>query len=352
MAGLWITVPELGPDYETSEYASQAVEAASYVMWALSGRKYSGTTTVTERYVRFTPLLNTRLLQETALLNARINKSLEMIEPWISAETRIRLRGQPVHEIKAVRSVTGQVFSQDDYYMVDRSTLQFQTGVLVVPADIEITYTFGSNPPVLGKMAARRIAMEFIKLWEGDETCALPERVTSITRQGVSYTLLDSQDFLQEMRLGIYEIDLFLKTTNPNKAQRRSKVFSPDLSRARRYTTKPLKLPQTVLDIIVSKTGGDVSISLATLDAEFLENEPGWTTELMLRSYDNSRSMSLTGSDYITIEDGTLTLTVPYSLAYGVVKMVDSGTYDLYATNSSEETSLITSGNLKIDMTL
>lgn len=352
MAGLWITVPELGQDYETSEYAAEAVQAASYLMWVLSGRKYSGTTTVTERYVRFAPLLNTRLLQETALINARINKSLEMIEPWISAETRIRLRGQPVQQISAVRSVTGQIFSQDDYYMVDRSTLQFQTGVLVVPADVEVTYTFGATPPVLGKMAARRIAQEFIKLWEGDETCALPDRVTSVSRQGVSYTILDSQDFIQEMRLGIYEIDLFLKAVNPNKAQRRSKVFSPDLSRARRYTTKPLKLTASVLDITVGKTGGTKTIALADLDAEFLESEPGWTVELIIRSYDNSRNYTFTAEANIDVASGNIVIVLPYATTQSVLKMVDSGTYDIYATNSSDETSLITSGNLILDMTL
>ena len=351
MAGLWITVPELGQDYETSEYAAEAVQAASYLMWTLSGRKYSGTTTVTERYVRFAPLLNTHLLQETALINSRINKSLEMIEPWVSAETRIRLRGQPVSKITAVRGVTGDIFSPDDYYLVDRSTLQFQSGVLVVPADVEVTYTFGTTPPVLGKMAARRIAQEFIKLWEGDETCALPDRVTSVSRQGVSYTILDSQDFIQEMRLGIYEIDLFLKAVNPNKAQRRSKVFSPDLSRARRYTTKPLKLTETVRDFTIGKTGGTKTMSLASLNAAFLGSEAGWTLELIVRSYDNTRNFTFTSEDNIEVVSTNLVITLPYATTQSVLKMVDSGTYDIYATKNNA-TSLIASGNLVLDMTL
>lgn len=351
MAGLWITVPELGPDYETSDYAAEAVQAASYLMWTLSGRKYSGTTTVTERYVRFAPLLNTRLLQETALINSRVNKSLEMIEPWVSAETRIRLRGQPVSQISAVRGVTGEIFSPDDYYMVDRSTLQFQSGVLVVPADVEVTYTFGTTPPVLGKMAARRIAQEFIKLWEGDETCALPDRVTSVSRQGVSYTILDSQDFIQEMRLGIYEIDLFLKAVNPNKAQRRSKVFSPDLSRARRYTTKPLKLTETARDFTIGKTGGTKTMSLASLNAAFLGSEAGWTLELIVRSYDNTRNFTFTSEDNIEVVSTNLVIALPYATTQSVLKMVDSGTYDIYATKNNA-TSLIASGNLVLDMTL
>ena len=73
--GLWVTVRDLGPQFETSDYAPEAVKAASYLMWALSGRKYTGVTTVTERYVRFAPLINTRLLQEAAILNSRVNKA-------------------------------------------------------------------------------------------------------------------------------------------------------------------------------------------------------------------------------------------------------------------------------------
>ena len=50
MSNLWITPEELGT-YAESEFAYEAAKAASNILWALSGRKYSGVTTVTERYV-------------------------------------------------------------------------------------------------------------------------------------------------------------------------------------------------------------------------------------------------------------------------------------------------------------
>lgn len=348
--GLWVTVADLGPDWETSDYAQEAVRSASYVMWALSGRKYTGLTTVTERYVRFAPLINTRLLQEAAIVNSRINKSLELVEPWVSAETRIRLRGQPVREIKTIRNVGGDIVNQDRYYLVDHSTVQFSEGALIVPADIEISYSYGAEPPVLGKMAARRVAIEFIKLWTGDSDCALPERITSVSRQGVTYTVLDSQDFLQEMRMGIYEIDLFLKTNNPNKAQKRSKVFSPDIPRARRYTPEKLNLPVSEKDIVVSKNGGSVTLSLTSLSAEFLEDEAGWVPELIIRSAGGTKFKALPESS-VVIDSGNVTLTVPYMTAYGILTLVNSGTWDLYATKNSE-TTYIASGNLTVDMTI
>ena len=66
----------------------------------------------------------------------------------------------------------------------------------------------------------------------GDDECVLPQRVTPISRQGVSWTLLDPQDFLDNGRTGIYHVDLFLRTVNPDRARLRSRVFSPDLHRA------------------------------------------------------------------------------------------------------------------------
>ncbi len=50
MSNLWITPEELG-EYEDTEFSYEAAKSASYLLWALSGRKYSGVTTVTERYV-------------------------------------------------------------------------------------------------------------------------------------------------------------------------------------------------------------------------------------------------------------------------------------------------------------
>lgn len=349
-SGLWVTVSDLGPEFEHSDYAAEAVSAASYIMWALSGRKYSGTTTVTERYVRFAPLINTRLLQEAAIINSRVNKALSIVEPWVSGETRLRLRGQPVQEVVTVRNVGGGIVSPDSYYLVDHSTIQFSEGALIVPADIEISYTYGAEPPILGKMAARRIAQEFVKLWEGDSECALPQRVTSVTRQGVTYTVLDSQDFLAEMRTGLYEIDLFLKTSNPNKAQKRSKVFSPDIPKARRYTPKPPVLPvNTTTDLTVGRTGGTLSILLADIDAEFLYTEAGWVPELVIRSHGESKFKSLSPAA-VSVSATHVTFTVSYGDAQGVLKMVDPGTWDLYAARNGT-TVPVSSGNLRIDIT-
>ena len=349
MSGLWLTVADLGPEWETSEYAEEAVKSASYLMWALSGRKYTGTTTVTERYVRFAPLINTRLLQEAAIINSRVNKALQIVEPWVMAETRIRLRGQPVREVLSVRNVSGEIVSPDSYFVVDHAMIQFSKGALIVPADIEVSYTYGSTVPPLGKMAARRVAIEFVKLWEGDDDCALPDRVTSISRQGVSYTVLDTQDFIQEMRLGIYEIDLFLKTVNPNKAQKRAKVFSPDMPMARRYTPKGTVYPATTLDMTVTRAGGQLAINLVALNAVYIGTEAGLTKQLIIGNWGNTTSLTLPPAA-VSVAGNTATLTVGYSDAANVLGLADPGTWALYVTNVSNQISLIAYGNLVVNV--
>lgn len=87
----------------------------------------------------------------------------------------------------------------------------------------------GQDPPEVGKLAAAALATELVKSCVG-ETCALPERVTNISRQGVDMTLLDPQQFLTEGRTGLYLPDLFLSTYNPNGLQRRSTAWSPEVT--------------------------------------------------------------------------------------------------------------------------
>jgi hypothetical protein len=206
-------------------------------------------------------------------------------------------------------------------------------------------------------MAARVLALEFAKLWAGDEDCALPQRITSVSRQGVSYTILDQQDFLDELKTGLYVVDLFLKSVNPDKARAKARVFSVDVPRGRRYTPKPLVYTaNTAKDItVVRSTTGTITIPLADINADFFINEANWTPSITVRNWSQSKSVTL-ASTAATIdeEDETITITIAYSDAIGAVGMADSGTYDLYgvrpslANPSIDEVVLVTSANLKL----
>jgi len=234
MAVTWIT----GEDTNDpgSPHADAAAEAASWVLYKLTAEKYPGIQTATEWY---------------GLDNARCTSCdiYGLYDTWTSDNNfpfphphftvpagprGIRLRGQPVTSIETVE-IDGELVDSSRYSLYnnavlirsDNSCWDFNSGV-------SVTYKYGQNPPELGRIAAIRLANEFILSVTDLENCSLPDRVTAVTRQGVSYTILDPQTFLTEGRTGVYEIDLFIKTANPDRARKRPKIFSPDIPGGRR----------------------------------------------------------------------------------------------------------------------
>jgi hypothetical protein len=367
-SGLWISPDELG-DYSNTEYAYEAASAASYLLWSMSGRKFTGPTTVTERYACV--LRNNRLGPSTKtnspvlfggdvynIPSGDFDEYSELVADGMSPESRIILRGRPVTKIHTIRNRLGKYIDSSQYYLVDHSTVQISAGTPWTPCNTEITYTYGAPIPLAAKMAARKLAIEFAKLWSDDPTCALPQRVTSITRQGVSYTVLDQQDFIDELKTGMYEIDLFLKTVNPDKARAKARVFSVDNARARRYTPKALYYPTGPKDIVI--TGGQtgtITLALADINAEFLVTETTWTPSITARSYSGLRSFQLPPSAVsVNRVAQTITITADYASCIAVLGMADPGRWDLFVSRpdlsdpSIEDVVLVTSGNLSISL--
>lgn len=314
MSNLWITPEELGV-YADTEFAYEAAKAASYLMWSLSGRKYSGTTTVTERYVcatlsyRYGP--SVRNNKAELILGDVYNIPYTDMDSYtavttdgLSPQSRLRLRGRPITKIHTIRNRAGVVVDPSSYYLVDHSTIQAVSGAKWTPCDIEVTYTYGTEPPTLGRLAARTLAFEFCKLWNGDDDCMLPQRVTSVSRQGVSYTILDSQEFIDDLRTGLYVVDMFLKSVNPDKARAKARVFTPDVPRGRRYTPKAYKLAASDMDIrITPNSTGTTNVALEDINAMFLVEELGWSPYIIVRNYSENTSVTLT--DTVTLSDPT-----------------------------------------------
>lgn len=365
MVALWVQASELG-DYANTEYAQEAAQTASYLMWAMSGRKFSGVTTVTERYTCV--LRRQRIGESTKTTQAVLfggtvydipsgefdfDEQSSLTVDGISPESRIKLRGGPVTKVISIRNRVGTVLDPSLYYLVDHSTVQISAGAAWTPCNTEVTYQYGAEPPTAGKMAARTLAIEFAKLWSDDETCALPQRITSISRQGVNYTILDQQDFIQESRTGLYAVDLFLKSANPDGARRRSRVFSVDAPKARRYTPKPnVYTTNTQCDITLSgNTTANITMSLANLSATFLTNTVAWTPSVVLRSVSGLRTDTLSATySTVNVAASTITVSVPYANAMPILGMIDPGYYDLYGNHSNGSTVLIKSANLRINM--
>lgn len=218
-------------DYET---ALAACEFATQMLWSQSGRKFHTGTVATERYIVDRTWISPYTLTPVrgSVVYDR-DWGVYIVDPYDWNNRKIRLDGVPIKSIGSVTSLAdGRVLDPSEYTVINKAFLQLDGPI---PRGIEISYTYGQEPPKTGRMAAKVMATQFFYLWSGrEEHCSLPDRVTSVTREGVSWVLLDNQDFLDDLKTGIYIVDMFLKSVNPDKARVKAKVFSVDMPRGRR----------------------------------------------------------------------------------------------------------------------
>lgn len=90
-----------------------------------------------------------------------------------------------------------------------------------------INFDWGRTVPMGGQVAAGALALELAKAMCNDSSCQLPQRVRTITRQGVSMAVLDGFDDLDKGRTGIWLIDSWVASIVSSPLP--STVRSPDL---------------------------------------------------------------------------------------------------------------------------
>lgn len=247
MVAAWITTDQLSDP--TSVHAEDAIAASSFVLFHLSGRKYGGVRTTTESYCQIgldeigfstyygpygqpLPGPSGYPAAYPELRNGVITNRACGFCSDCGCTHLLKLRGAPVIEVTAVR-VGGSDLDPSAYVVYDHSFIAAPNKCWATCDDIEVRYSYGTGPPPLGQIAAAALADQYILAMADDDECALPQRVTQISRQGMSWTLLDPQDFLDKGRTGIYQVDLFLATVNPDGARLRARVFSPDIPHGR-----------------------------------------------------------------------------------------------------------------------
>lgn len=222
MAHLWVTAAELSQP--THPDASYAIEVASWIMWRLSGEKYPGISSSTEWYGT-DPVIYADGYPDDG--GARAQYVLDGSQ----SIRRLRLRRSPILSVEAV-TVGSDSLVPTDYFIANSAYLVLADNTYWrLSRGIEVEYTHGMNPPRAGVRAAVKLADEIILALNESADCRLPDRVQSISRSGVSYTILDPQDFIKEGRTGMYEVDLFLAAANPAHALKKPKVFSVDKPR-------------------------------------------------------------------------------------------------------------------------
>jgi hypothetical protein len=230
---------------------NEAILAASQVLFVLSGKRFAGNCSTTVR-----PCVRSIYETRPVILDGSVDYDF----PWTVCScqrgrdcgcttlSEITLGASPIRTITRVRidgvDLDPTRYRVDDHrYLVrlpdadgvnpgwpccqrlDRAATEDET--------FEVQFTYGREPPEIAKRAAAELACQLALSCSptGAGTCRLPQRVQSISRQGVSMTVLDPFNFLDNGRTGLYICDLFLATYNPSGVRRPGAVMSPDWGR-------------------------------------------------------------------------------------------------------------------------
>ena len=233
----WATEADLPDDHPELAPGrwDELLLVATEIMWALSGRRWSG---------RGTPPCSAsatlRMQQSSmagwwpagmdAIRGAGFGHDY-IARPSVQAQRVVKL---PHDETTLVTAVTigGEPFAAWHHrgawlYRDDGAGWQECDG-----QDVVVHYEWGQLPPVGGTRAMLLLAIELGKSEIGDSSCRLPKRVVNVTRQGISMALLDPQTFLTRGKLGMPDIDQWLASVNPKGYAERGSFWTPDVLRA------------------------------------------------------------------------------------------------------------------------
>lgn len=99
----------------------------------------------------------------------------------------------------------------------------------------QVTYQQGIPFPSVLAKAAGELACEYAKMCLG-QACRLPQRATSISRQGVTVSLVDVDQLLENGLTGVVMVDNIIRAFNPYRLPSRMKIATPDENPIRKTT--------------------------------------------------------------------------------------------------------------------
>lgn len=144
-------------------------------------------------------------------------------------------------------TVAGEVVDPADYVVMDGHILVRVDGTCwpcctnwtrQSPAGFTVAYSVGLAIPAGVQTAFERLACEMAKACTGGP-CALPQRMTRLTRQGVDIEIeqVDADGETSGALLtGIKDVDDVIKALNPARLTHAPQVMSLDMPRGRRLT--------------------------------------------------------------------------------------------------------------------
>lgn len=155
-----------------------------------------------------------------------------------NAIPQIRLPGFPVHAEGIEVTIAGELFT--GWELRDRRKLVRTDGEgwpccqpLPLDADApggwKIRYPYGVGPPAAGVRCAAVLGCNLYAAFNPGQgrPCALPERVRTITRSGVTIAVLDPLDLFAKGQTGIAAVDAWIESENRASRARNNAVIVP-----------------------------------------------------------------------------------------------------------------------------
>lgn len=193
-AEVWVDPSTLSTD--DPDLAEQAAISATHALWRLSGERFHGDQCWVEDYRTIRGYCHIQLDQWPV--------------SQVFSVSRIDLCADAVGATGIGDVVSSWCDQGNGLVRVCCGSGSYTTcGCSSQGSVVRVHYTTKNSLPPGADRAARRLAEEYVKAARG-LACALPERVTSITRQGASWTVLDPLDFLEDGLTGIGPIDGWL----------------------------------------------------------------------------------------------------------------------------------------------
>lgn len=91
-----------------------------------------------------------------------------------------------------------------------------------------VTAQYGEVMPVIGRMAVGELALEFVRYLTCDDACQLPFGVVDVSRQGISMTIQNTAELIQQGIINLPMCAMFIQATNPQHHTARAAVYDLD----------------------------------------------------------------------------------------------------------------------------
>lgn len=190
---------------EHSEQVQLAVQTATEVLWALTGRQFG----VCE------DSLLVRRDSRVVCTPTLANGVWRNIDTTSTTWANLYSLPSPVYDVTRVVDADGN----DLDFVVEVA------GVKVLGAAERIDYLRGRPfPPSAAKMAGELASQLYLQC-VGDKRCRLPRNATSVQRQGVSVQMTSPAEIVESGMTGLVDVDLWVKAHNPHGLAQDSEVI-------------------------------------------------------------------------------------------------------------------------------